>query len=321
MRWDEHGWDSYGPAHVGEARAAADADGRIIAYEYQGWQHNWSNVETSAQLTGTAPAEREGTAAQQVSPLNLGSMYDAANLKLVNHRVPGMGYLKGAWLRSPLDLSFSFVSEQAIDQLAYLLKMDPWEFRQRNIKDERWLGVLNAVGRASNWKPRPAAANLSNAKIVTGRGIGIGTHLASYGAAVAEIEVNKETGRVLAKHLYGAIDAGLAVNPGNIENQISGQLIQTVSRMLKEEITFNTTNVTSLDWNSYPILRFEEAPSVTPIVVQRVNERSTGAGEEVMAGAAAAIANAFFDATGRRMQEYPLTPTRVLAVLKGKNGD
>src|SRR5439155_1092000 len=120
-----------------------------------------------------------------------------------------------------LDLSFSFASEQAIDQLAYLLKMDPWVFRQRNIKDERWLGVLNAVAQAANWKPRPAASNLSNAKIVAGRGIGVGTHLASYGAAV-----------------------------------------------------------------------------------------------EVMAGAAAAIANAFFDATGVRMQEYPLTPARVLAALK-----
>jgi CO/xanthine dehydrogenase Mo-binding subunit len=242
-------------------------------------------------------------------------MYDAANLKLINHRVPGAGYLRGAWLRSPLDLSFSFASEQAVDHLAFLLKMDPWQFRQRNIKDERWLGVVNAVAQAANWKPRPAASNLSNSKIVTGRGIGVGTHLASYGAGVAEIEVHKDTGRIVVKHLYGAIDAGLAVNPGNIENQISGQLIQTASRMLKEEVTFNASNVTSLDWNTYPILRFEEAPEVTPIVVQRVNERSTGAGEEVMAGAAAAIANAFFDATGVRLEQYPMTPARVLAAL------
>ena len=316
MRWDEHGWDDYGPAHLGEVRAAADGEGRIVAYEYQGWQHNWSIVETSAQLTGIPAAEFEGSAAQQVSPLNLGSMYDVANLKLINHRVPGMGYLKGAWLRSPLDLSFSFASEQAIDQLAYLLKMDPYAFRQHNIKDARWLGVLNAVAQAAAWRPRPAASNLSNATIVTGRGIGVGTHLASYGAAVAEIEVNRKTGRVVAKHMYGAIDAGLAVNPGNIENQISGQLVQTVSRVLKEEVTFNQTGVTSLDWNTYPILRFEECPAVTPIVVQRLNERSTGAGEEVMAGAAAAIANAFFDATGVRMQEFPLTPKRVLAALR-----
>jgi len=200
--------------------------------------------------------------------------------------------------------------------LAYLLKIDPWEFRQRNIKDPRWLGVLNAAAQAANWKPRPAAANLSAAKIVTGRGIGVGTHLASYGGAVAEIEVNRETGRVVAKHLYGAIDAGLVVNPGIVEAQITGQLIQTASRMFKEEVTFNTTNVTSLDWNSYPILRFDEAPEVTPVVVQRLNERASGAGEEVMAAAAAAIANAFFDATGVRMQRFPFTPARVLAALK-----
>jgi nicotinate dehydrogenase subunit B len=287
-----------------------------VAYEYHGWQHNWSNVETSAQLTGIQPVERDGTAAQQVSPLNLGSMYDAANLRLVNHRVPGSGYLKGAWLRSPLDLSFSFTSEQAIDQLAYLAKMDPYIFRRQNIKDERWLGVLNAVAEAAKWSPRPAASNLSNARVVKGRGIGIGTHLASYGAAVAEIEVDKDTGVIVAKHMYGAIDAGLAVNPGNIENQISGQLVQTVSRMLKEEVLFNTSGVTSLDWSTYPILRFQESPEVTAIVVQRLNERSTGAGEEVMAGAAAALANAFFDATGVRMQEYPLTPKRVLDTLR-----
>jgi CO/xanthine dehydrogenase Mo-binding subunit len=115
--------------------------------------------------------------------------------------------------------------------------------------------------------------------------------------------------------MYGAIDAGLAVNPAFIENQISGQLVQTTSRMLLEEVTFNKTNVTSLDWNSYPILRFEECPEVTAIVVQRVDQKSTGAGEEVMAAAAAAIANAFFDATGVHMQEFPLTPARVLAAL------
>ena len=86
--------------------------------------------------------------------------------------------------------------------------------------------------------------------------------------------------------------------------------------MFKEEVTFSNTNVTSVDWNSYPILRFEESPEVTAVVVQHLDQRSTGAGEEVMAAAAAAIANAFFDATGVRMKEYPFTPARVLAALK-----
>ncbi len=193
--------------------------------------------------------------------------------------------------------------------------MDPYEFRRRNIKDLRWLGVLDAVAQAAQWKPNRAASNLSAAKIVTGMGMGVGTHLASYGAAVAVSEVNKETGQVVAKHLYGAIDAGLVDNPGYVESQITGQMVQTASRMFKEEVTLNTTNVTSLDWNSYPVLRFDECPEVTPVVVQRMDQRSTGAGEEAMAAAAAAIANAFFDATGVRMQEYPMTPVRVLAAL------
>lgn len=316
MRWDEHGWDNYGPGHVGEVRAAVDASGKLVAYEYQGWQHNWSLVETSEQLAlGRAPAEWPGAAAQGVSANHLGAIYDVPNLRLINHQVPGAEWLKGGWLRSPLDLSFAFASEQTIDDLAHLSGIDPWQFRQRNIKDPRWLGVLDAAAKAANWKPRVAASNLSRAKIVTGRGIGLGTHLVSYGGAVAEIEVNRETGQVVAKHLYGAIDAGLTVNPAFVENQIGGQLVQTASRMFKEEVTFNRGAVTSLDWNSYPILRFEESPEVTGVVVQHLDQRSTGAGEEVMAACAGAIANAFFDATGVRMREFPMTPKRVLAAL------
>ena len=316
MRWDEHGWDNYGPAHVGEVKAAADAGGKIVAYEYHGWQHGWAGVETSAQLTGVAVTEFPAGAVMGVSALNCGGMYEIPNKRLISHMVPAKDYLKGGWLRSPLDLSFSFASEQAIDQLAYLAGIDPYEFRQRNITDARWRGVLDAAAHAARWTPRKAGANRTEAKVVRGRGIGIGTHLASYGAAVAEIEINRETGHVVAKHLYGAIDAGQVVNPAFVENQISGQLVQTASRMFKEEVTFSKTNVTSVDWNSYPILRFEESPEVTAVVVQHLDQRSTGAGEEVMAAAAAAIANAFFDATGVRMKEYPFTPARVLAALK-----
>ena len=153
--------------------------------------------------------------------------------------------------------------------------------------------------------------------MVTGRGIGLGTHLQSWGGAVAEVEVDKASGRVRIKHLYGAIDSGLVVNPGNVEAQIMGQLVQTASRMLHEEVSFDEHGVTSLDWRSYPVLRFEECPEITPVIVQRIHEKSLGAGEEVMAAAAAAIANAVFDATGSRLDQYPLTPDRVKAALAG----
>jgi nicotinate dehydrogenase subunit B len=320
MRWDEHGWDNYGPAHVGEVRAAADAGGKLVAYEYHGWQHNWSGTETSAQLAGAPPSEwGAGGAAQGVQGVNrltCGGMYQVPNLRLVNHKLPVLQYLKGAWLRSPLDLSFAFTSEQAIDQLAALLQIDPYEFRRRNIADERWLGVLDAAAKAAGWTPRPPGRKPRGPKVVSGRGIGLGTHLQSWGGAVADIEVDTETGKVVAKHLYGAMDAGLVVNPDIVESQICGQLVQTCSRMFHEEVTFDTNGVTSLDWRSYPILRFDECPAVTPIVVQRLNDRCYGAGEEVMAAAAGAIANAFFDATGVRMDRFPFAPARVLAALK-----
>ncbi len=318
MRSDEHGWDTYGPAHLGEVRVAAGADGRITGYEYDGWQHNWSQVEASQQLAmGTPPTEWPTFPSQQVSNLTCGGQYAIPNLKLVNHHVPGQGYLRGAWLRSPLDLSFAFTSEQAIDQLAYRLGRDPYEFRRLNIADERWLGVLDAAAKAANWTPRRAASSLSDAQVVTGRGIGLGTHLQSWGGAVAEVEVEKASGQVRITRLYGAIDAGLVVNPGNVEAQVMGQLVQTASRMLHEEVSFDEHGVTSLDWRSYPVIRFEECPEVTPVIVQRVHEKSQGAGEEVMAAAAAAIANALFDATGRRLDQYPLTPERVKAALAG----
>jgi len=189
MRWDELGWDNYGPAHFAEIRAGADANGKLVAYEYNGWQHGWSTTESSQQLAMETPAAESGAGtARQLNKLNLASMYDMPNVRLMNHQLQGVdGYLKGANLRSPLDISFSFASEQAIDELAYLAGLDPYLFRQRNITDSRWLAVLNAVARSAGWKARRAASELSDARIVRGRGIGIGTHLSSYAAAIAEI--------------------------------------------------------------------------------------------------------------------------------------
>ena len=325
MRWDEHGWDNYGPAHLADVRAAATADGTIIAYEYNGWQHGWTTKASvhDIVLGKTAPERPDGTTSITVNPINTGSMYRIANRRVVNHAVPMEGLLRGAALRSPMDLNYGFCSEQTIDELAFAVKMDPLEFRRKNIGGMRWMDVLNAASKAAAWTPRVAASSLSNERVAKGRGLGLATHNFSYGAAVAEIEVDKETGVITVKRLYGALDCGLAVNPGNVENQIVGQMVQATSRALKEEILFDEHGVTSLDWNSYPVLRFAESPDVVPVVVQRLEEPSTGAGEEVMGATVAAIANAFFDATGKRMRQYPMTPERVkqaLAARSASNG-
>jgi len=132
---------------------------------------------------------------------------------------------------------------------------------------------------------------------------------------VAEVEVNRTTGEVRVLHVHVAMDCGLAVNPAIVESQISGMAIQATSRMLFEEVRFNERQVTSLDWVSYPVLRFAAHPKVTAIVVSQPNEPSLGAGEEAIPAVGAAIANAFFDATGVRMKVYPLTPERVREAL------
>lgn len=314
MRWDEHGWDNYGPAHLAEVRAAADAAGNLLAYEYHGWQHGWTVRATVHDLVlgKTSPERIGGSTSITVNPLSTGSMYRFANRRVVSHAVPMQGLLRGAALRSPLDLNYGFASEQTIDELAYAVKMDPLEFRRKNIGGRRWRDVLDAAAAAANWTPRPAYPAPSDANVVRGRGLGLASHHVSYGAAVAEVEVDRRSGVIRVLRLTGALDCGLCVNPGLVENQITGQLVQATSRMLKEEVTFDDKSVTSLDWATYPVLRFAEAPEVVPVVVQRTDEPSTGAGEEVMGAAAAAIANAVFNAAGIRMRRYPMTPERVL---------
>src|SRR5262249_22117988 len=138
------------------------------------------------------------------------------------------------------------------------------------------------------------------------------------GAAVADTEVDRRTGNVVATHVYGALDAGQVINPGLVENQIVGQAIQATSRVLKEEVTFDKSGVTSLDWVSYPVLRFAEHPQVTAVVVQRLDEPSTGPGEEGMGAAAGALPHPFFDSTGVRLRQYAMTTERVEAALAAK---
>src|SRR5437763_6015198 len=151
MRADEHGWDNYGPAHLAEVRAGIDANGKLVAYEYHGWQHGWIMTTTTHDLAmqKTGGERSGGNTTITVNPMRTGSMYAVPNRRVVSHAIPMVGMLKGAPLRSPLDLSFAFASEQTIDELAFALKMDPLEFRRKNIADARWIGVLNAAAQAA----------------------------------------------------------------------------------------------------------------------------------------------------------------------------
>jgi CO/xanthine dehydrogenase Mo-binding subunit len=140
--------------------------------------------------------------------------------------------------------------------------------------------------------------------------------LANPGGVVTDVMVDRKTGKIRVLHMTGVQDVGLAISPGLVQNQMSGSMIQTASRALYEGVRYTKTEVTSTDWVSYPILRFKDHPSVTTAVFQRTDQVPTGAGEPLVPGTPASIANAFFDATGVRIRQVPMTPERVRAVLK-----
>jgi nicotinate dehydrogenase subunit B len=328
MRWDEHGWNAYGPAQLMDLRGGIDANGKLVAYDYTLLAQPGTSLDLTQELLGTMTYGQTvlqtsgsiyptpGTANPNTP--NTGPMYDVANKRLTGKTLPLFeGYFENGALRDPSGPQTSFASEQLIDELAYAANTDPIAFRRQNISDDRWLAVLNAAAQAANWKPRMANSDKQSGDVVTGRGFGFGRHgSAGMAAAVAEIELNKKTGAIVAKHVYNAMDAGLAVGLELVENQMTGASVQGVSRALYEEVRFNKRRVTSLDWISYPILRFRDHPKVTNVIVQRTDQVPIGVGEPATTPMAPAIANAFFDATGVRIRTAPMTPARVRATLK-----
>ena len=344
-RRDEHGWDNYGMPQLMDVRAGIDSDGTVTALEYTLTSPPFPvGTYTIEQLVGRPSAEPPGW---DPSTDVTGSQYTIPNWRLTSRTLPilNSGFLKTDFLRSPIAVGAAFAVEQAIDELAYLAGMDPVEFRRRNVQtadthpqanfrwlgmydvsnvvsnSERWLAVLDAVAKAAGWQPRVAASLLSDDDIVHGRGIalggtGSGAYSVNYAAAAAEIEVNKQTGVITVQHVYTCQDYGLVINPDGVESQAQGMAVQAVSRLLKEEVLFDEAAVTSLDWESYPILRFSEAPTVTHIIISRPGITPGPGSEELMPCVTAAVANAFFDATGVRMSRAPLKPERVRAALQ-----
>jgi nicotinate dehydrogenase subunit B len=333
MRWDETGWGTYSPGLMADIRGGIDSKGNIVAYDTAAFYPQYMSfdfINTTEQLVGIplSPSYPDGWYYPATMYNIPNQRYILKSLALENQ------WLKVQWNRSGSSPHMAFASEQMIDELAHAANMDPVAFRLQNITvgtngnlppedaqvSSTLLPLLNAVTKAANWQPRVAASNLSDATVVTGRGFAWfydnseGTN--SQAATVVDLEVNKKTGKIVVKHVYQGLSAGLIISPGLVENQIVGAMNYITSRTVVEDLRFSKTNVTSLDWVSYPILRFKDAPKVTPIVVQRTDLQPLGAGEPVSMAATAAIANAFFDATGVRMRQAPFTPPKVRAALK-----
>ena len=333
MRWDEQGWTHYAPASLVDVRGGVDASGNIVAYDWTQWSQGGTSIYTSRELLGSAsgsptattntiPTSVAGGAAntENTSPWMKVSKNGA--YRLVSKPVPSTGgiFHTGA-VRAPGAQQATIADAQLMDMMAVASNMDSLAFRLQNMNTDldgsRWAGVLSAAASAAGWKPwvSGSGAAAKTGDIVTGRGIANSHHGGSYAASVADISVNKKTGKISVLHVYAAQDAGLTANPNLVENQMLGSTMQGVSRALSEEIRFSKSYVTSTDWVTYPILRFKDSPGFTAVIVQRTDQPSLGSGEPPTCPIVGAIANAFYDATGVRMHEAPFTPARVRATL------
>jgi CO/xanthine dehydrogenase Mo-binding subunit len=318
MRQDEHGWDPKGPAQLHELRGALDANGNVTAWETQLWVPD--GPQGARALLGPDSAAMSQTHGQGAGAmtLNLDPPYPVPNLRIVSHHLKDTP-LRLSNLRAPGKIANVFAVESFADELAVAAGMDPVAFRLRSLTDPRAIAVLKRATEMLDWQtrlsPNPRA---EEGDLLVGRGIAYVRYkqAENYVAIGITVAVQKATGQIAVRRVVCSHDCGLVVNPDGLHNQVEGNILQTLSRTLHEEVTFDQSRVTSVNWASYPILRFPEAPAVQVALIDRPDQPSYGAGEATSAPMAAALANAFFDATGVRLRTVPFTAERVKAALQ-----
>ena len=250
---------------------------------------------------------------------NSGQPYQFSNVR-VNTRHIAEAFFRSSHLRSPGRIENSFANEGFMDELAAAANADAAEFRLRYLKDPRAIDVLQAAMKLAGWQARPGPnPNAGSGPIVNGRGIAYlrYNNAITYVAAVAEVEVDTRSGAIRVTRVCASHDCGEMVNPNGVANQVEGGVLQTVSRTLLESVIWDRDMVKSVDWATYPIMRFPSAPRVEVTLIDRPGTVAWGAGEPMACAIPAAIANAVFDATGARLRSVPFTPEKVKAALAG----
>jgi len=344
-RKDEMAWENYGLPFVIDQRAALDADGTIVAWDYEGWSPTrggrpGGNAPGNVVTGFLAGFEPQPFTPRTPAPPPQGGFDNGSNTapsyvtgcvgpecggcgvikseRVLNHTVESP-FFTGP-LRSPARLQNTFAHECFIDEIAALVKADPVAYRLRHLQDPRLRTVVAAAAKNAGWdarpSPRPAARRTG---VVSGRGIACVLYEGDNGycANVTELEVNQDSGVINVKRCVVAMDSGPISNPDGIRNQVEGGTLQGLSRALFEEVTWDGERVTSVDWRSYRALFLgTEVPRIESVLINQTDVAAMGAGETAITVAAAAIGNAFFDATGVRLREIPFTPERVKAALQ-----
>jgi nicotinate dehydrogenase subunit B len=315
-------WDPKGPASIHKARAAIDGNGQVIAYDFL--SKGFSRLDVDSGESNAA-----ATLAGQLLGVDLKSepafrtpeeSYEFPNKRLAWETVPPLldraSPLRTSHMRDPVGPQIHFASESFMDEIAAALNIDPIEFRLRHVKNPRDIAVIKAAAEMAGWESRPSPRRDQTGSKVSGRGIAYAQREGTHVAVVAEVEVDRESGRIWARKFTVAHDCGLIINPDGLTKVIEGNVVQGLSRTIWEEVKFDEKAVTSVDWISYPILDIADMPEkVDVVLINHPEIPSSGAGEPSMRPVAAAVANAVFDATGVRIRRAPFSPDRVKSAL------
>ena len=322
MRNQGTGWDPKGPASIHHARAALDAAGNVIAYEFTSKGFSRVDVNTNGSKPfDTLAGQTRGIALQSGDGFGVpAESYAFANKRLAWETIPPLldrsSPLRSSHLRDPVGPQIHFASESFMDEVAAALNVDPIEFRLRHIKDPRDIALIKAAAQKANWQTRASPRRDQTGAKVQGRGIAYAQRNGTRVAVIAEVDVDRSSGKIWARKFTVAHDCGQIINPDGLEKCIEGNIVQGVSRTLWEEVKFDTKTVTSVDWMTYPILDITETPAeVNVVIVNHPELPPTGAGEPSIRPIAAAIANAIFDATGVRIRRVPFSPGNVKAAF------
>jgi nicotinate dehydrogenase subunit B len=322
MRHEGHGWDPKAPASIHISRAAIDKDGKVTAWDFV-------TKAFSRREFFRDEGSPERTLAGQLldwplKPVWLfglpGETYGFEASRKVSTTIPPLldraSPLRSSHMRDPGGPQMHFAVESFMDELALATNMDPVAFRLRYLEEPRDKAVIQAAAEKANWQPRVGARKQANGDILTGQGIAYAVRGETRVAVIAEVEVNRITGKVWGRRFFVAHDCGQIIAPDLLRLTIEGNIVQTTSRSLYEEVMFDQNNVTSVDWLTYPILDIKDAPeSIEIILIDHPEIPPGGAGESSSRPTAAALANAIFDATGIRMRQAPFTPARLKAGL------
>jgi nicotinate dehydrogenase subunit B len=316
-RQDELGWDPKGPQQLLDLRAGLDSAGRLVAWETQMWvpaNRAGARPLLAAQAAKLPQDDGRNAAALQE---NGDPSYDLPHVRVIAHWLKDTPLVPSN-LRAPGKIANVFAVEGFIDEIAAATRVDPRAFRLSRLTDPRGIEVLSKATTAFGWRPRASPnPQARQGALLIGQGLSYIRYkqAENYVAIVMGVAVDPSSGKISVTRVTCAHDGGLVVNPDALKNQIEGAIIQGLSRALHEEVTFDASHVTSVDWATYPILTLRETPAIDVILIDRPDQPLLGAGEASTVPVAAALGNAVFDATGVRLRRAPLTPDRVKAAL------